>query len=163
MKCPLCGFEFDETARSCQTHCPMGEGCQMVCCPNCGYQGIDTSRSAVVNWMRRAWQRLRGEVQQTDHSPGVKMKSEAMPLSHFPKGQWARVAYLAPTHTSRLQRLSALGIAPGSRVRLRQRHPAHVVQVGHLELALDAEIAGEIFVTPESNGSAERRDEREHD
>jgi len=155
MKCPLCGFEFDETVRSCQTHCPMGEGCQMVCCPNCGYQGIDTSRSAVISWMRRAWQRLRGEDRKTDYAAKTEAGPDAVPLSRFPKGQWARVAYLAPTHASRLQRLSALGIAPGSRVRLRQRHPAHVVQVGHLELALDAEIAGEIFVMPERNGVEE--------
>lgn len=147
MICPLCGFEFDERSPGCQTHCPMGEGCQMVCCPHCGYQGIDANRSIIVGWAQRLWRRARGETPAS--TPVVaETDGDAVPLSQFPKGRWAEVAFLSPAHASRLQRLSALGIAPGSHVRLQQQHPAYVVQVGSLELALDAEIAGEIFVTP---------------
>ncbi len=150
MKCPLCGYEFDETELGCVAECPLSADCQMICCPHCGFQGIDPNRSMVVGWFQRLQQRLRGEkVPQAQHPTGEKLA--AVPLSQFPKGRWARVAHLAATRDSRLQRLSALGIAPGSRVRLQQHHPAYVVQVGNLELALDAEIAGEIFVTAEGS------------
>ncbi len=148
MKCPLCGYEFDESELGCEAECPLSTDCQMVCCPHCGFQGIDPSSSAVVGWFQRLRKRLRGEESpEAQNPPGE--KRAAVPLSQFPTGHWARVTHLASTRGSRLQRLSALGIAPGSRVRLQQHHPAYVVQVGNLELALDAEIAGEIFVTAE--------------
>jgi len=37
MKCPFCGFEFDEPREMC-AGCPMRKGCRAICCPNCGYE-----------------------------------------------------------------------------------------------------------------------------
>nr|MBI2905280.1 hypothetical protein [Chloroflexota bacterium] len=53
MICPLCGFEYDETALDCHAACPMAEGCAIVCCPNCGYQSVDESKSALAKLLRR--------------------------------------------------------------------------------------------------------------
>ncbi len=53
MICPLCGFEYDETALDCHAACPMAQGCAIVCCPNCGYQSVDESKSALAKLLRR--------------------------------------------------------------------------------------------------------------
>ena len=53
MICPVCGFEYDETALDCHAACPMAQGCAIVCCPNCGYQSVDESKSALAKLLRR--------------------------------------------------------------------------------------------------------------
>lgn len=38
MKCPLCGFEFDEEGKGACAGCPMALGsCNLIKCLNCGY------------------------------------------------------------------------------------------------------------------------------
>ena len=72
MNCPLCGYEFDETALTCQAKCPMAavQGCSLVCCPNCGYQMVDERKSALAQFLRRAWKVIKLE------APTVKDKRE---------------------------------------------------------------------------------------
>ncbi len=52
------------------------------------------------------------------------------------------------TASKRFDRLAALGINPGVALNLHQRKPAFVVRLGETELALDPEIADEIYVRP---------------
>jgi DtxR family Mn-dependent transcriptional regulator len=47
-----------------------------------------------------------------------------------------------------MDRLAALGVIPGSTLRLHQRSPSYVIEVGETTIALDPEIAGEIYVKP---------------
>ena len=63
-------------------------------------------------------------------------------------GKSARVAFLTPSFHKRFDRLVAFGINPGAVVHLHQRKPAYVVRLGETELALDPEIADEIYVRP---------------
>jgi DtxR family Mn-dependent transcriptional regulator len=56
------------------------------------------------------------------------------------------VVYIAPREPARLIRLSNLGVVPGATVRLQQRSPAAVLRVGETTLAVDADVAGEIYV-----------------
>jgi DtxR family Mn-dependent transcriptional regulator len=44
-----------------------------------------------------------------------------------------------------LDRLSALGVVPGSRITLVQRTPAFILRVGETELTVDESIAREIL------------------
>lgn len=39
MTCPMCGaqFEADQAQRACKA-CPLGGGCEMICCPSCDYR-----------------------------------------------------------------------------------------------------------------------------
>jgi DtxR family Mn-dependent transcriptional regulator len=67
-------------------------------------------------------------------------------LAHFDVGQPARIMFISPRRHERLDRLSSLGIVPGQTVRLHQRHPCFIIQVGETELALDTEIVREIYV-----------------
>jgi DtxR family Mn-dependent transcriptional regulator len=59
-----------------------------------------------------------------------------------------RVVFIASPSHSRLDRLCALGVAPGASLQLLQRLPTFVVRVGHTEIALEPEIAADIFVAP---------------
>jgi len=55
MRCPVCGGILRERLEGCTT-CPMGSGCDMLCCENCGYQTV-APRSATVEFFRRLWGR----------------------------------------------------------------------------------------------------------
>jgi Fe2+ transport system protein FeoA len=56
-----------------------------------------------------------------------------------------RVVFITPKSRSRLERLSALGLIPGSVVRLAQKHPSFLLEVGETTLALDEEIVREVY------------------
>jgi DtxR family Mn-dependent transcriptional regulator len=68
------------------------------------------------------------------------------PLPDLNLGEQGRVVFIAPKSKGRLERLSSLGLTPGSVVRLAQRRPSYVVEIGETTLALDEEIAREIYV-----------------
>jgi DtxR family transcriptional regulator, Mn-dependent transcriptional regulator len=61
-------------------------------------------------------------------------------------GETARVAYFSTREHSRLLKLSALGISPGTSVKLIQKWPAYVVQCEETEIALETEVAQNIYV-----------------
>ena len=58
----------------------------------------------------------------------------------------ARIVFIAPRFHDRMDRLAAFGVIPGSEIRLHQRSPSYVIDVGETTIALDPEIAGEIYV-----------------
>lgn len=66
-------------------------------------------------------------------------------LSRVPVGAEGVVVMISPKYHSRLDRLQALGITPGVRLRLHQKKPAVIVQVDETTVALDPSIAEEIF------------------
>ena len=45
-----------------------------------------------------------------------------------------------------MDRLAAFGVVPGSEIRLRQKAPSYVLELGETTIALDPEIASEIYV-----------------
>ncbi|HUK66140.1 MAG TPA: metal-dependent transcriptional regulator [Anaeromyxobacteraceae bacterium] len=61
-------------------------------------------------------------------------------------GSLARIVFIAPRFHDRMDRLAALGVIPGSEIRLHQRSPSFVIEVGETTIALDPEIAREIYV-----------------
>jgi DtxR family Mn-dependent transcriptional regulator len=69
-------------------------------------------------------------------------------LATFDLGATGRIAFIAPKFHDRMDRLAALGVIPGSTLRLHQRSPSYVIEVGETTIALDPEIAGEIYVKP---------------
>ena len=69
-----------------------------------------------------------------------------IPLERLPIGREATVAVIHTTRHAYLQRLSALGCAPGRIIRLRQTRPTIVIRLGETELALDDQAGREIFV-----------------
>jgi DtxR family Mn-dependent transcriptional regulator len=69
-------------------------------------------------------------------------------LRTFPLGARGRIVFIAPKFHDRMDRLAALGVTPGSILRLHQRAPSFVIEVGETTIALDPEIANEVFVKP---------------
>lgn len=74
------------------------------------------------------------------------MKPLVTPLNELSPGSYAKIVFIAPKDHSRMDRLSTLGIVPGTVIHLHQKNPAIVIRSGETELALDIEIAGEIYV-----------------
>ena len=70
------------------------------------------------------------------------------PLEQLAVGRSARVVYIVPKDPARLVKLSNLGLVPGATVRLQQKRPATVLVMGETTLALDHDIASEIYVKP---------------
>jgi len=67
-------------------------------------------------------------------------------LSSFEVGARGRIVFIVPSDIARLNRLGSIGIAAGSSFKLVQRTPSCVVQVEETTVALDPDIAKEIFV-----------------
>lgn len=138
MKCPLCGCKFDRNDERCHAKCPLAANCQVICCPECGYQTVDESRGFVGRMSRWMGRRRR-------HRHGA---PSAIPVTWAEPGEDVEVVEIRPGRARRLERLSALGIVPTAVIRLRQRHPAPVLEVGLTTVAVDADIAGQIYVRP---------------
>lgn len=67
-------------------------------------------------------------------------------LSDASLGAPVRIVFITPKSVKRLEKLSSMGVVPGSIVRLMQRNPSHVLQIGQTTIAVDRDITDEIYV-----------------
>ncbi len=74
------------------------------------------------------------------------MRPLVAPLSDLVPGEQAKIVFITPGSHSRLDRLSAMGVVPGSVVKLHQKRPSYVIQLGETMIAVDKDITREIFV-----------------
>ncbi len=74
------------------------------------------------------------------------MKPLVGPLTDLMPGEQAKIVFITPGSHSRLDRLSAMGVVPGSTVKLHQKKPSYVIQLGETMIAVDKDITKEIFV-----------------
>jgi DtxR family Mn-dependent transcriptional regulator len=63
-------------------------------------------------------------------------------------GSSGKLTIIVPASRRRLEHLISLGVAPGCTVKLVQKQPAYVISVGETTLAIDRDIAREIYVHP---------------
>jgi DtxR family Mn-dependent transcriptional regulator len=79
-----------------------------------------------------------------------RIRTEIQPLvtrlSEAGLGDSVRIVFIAPKSRKRLEKLSSLGIVPGSRLRLLQRNPSYILQLGETTVAVDRDITDEIYV-----------------
>lgn len=79
-----------------------------------------------------------------------KYKIEVEPLvvrlADFEVGLKGRIVFIVSSETMRLNKLSSMGITAGSIIKLLQKKPSFVIQVDEASIAVDPEIAKEIFV-----------------
>jgi len=68
------------------------------------------------------------------------------PLTSIKVGEACEVVLIRPRNHARLHRLTTYGVVPGVLLKLHQTRPAFVVQVGETDLALDTDVAADIFV-----------------
>ena len=69
-------------------------------------------------------------------------------LIDLPIGGSGAVVFIAPKSVSRLNKLAAFGVVPGSVIRLVERKPSVVLACGQTSLAVEDEIGREIYVRP---------------
>ncbi len=62
-------------------------------------------------------------------------------------GDRGRITYIKPKHHARLHRLTSFGLTPGTVVEVHQRFPAVCIRYEGTELALDQDVAEDIYVT----------------
>jgi len=65
-------------------------------------------------------------------------------------GRPARIVFMAQEFHRRVDRLGAYGVVPGSVVRVRQKRPSYVLELEGTSLALDPDVAQEIYVRRET-------------
>ena len=133
-ECPLCNTDFEGT--ECHSSCPMSKGCAMVRCPHCGYEFVESGR---ITDMLKRWIR-RGPAKNAAEGGGAPLR-----VTDVPEGTVAPVASIGSS-SMRLNRLAAFGIVPGTEVKVLARKPAVVLECGSASLALDDDVAREIFV-----------------
>lgn len=72
----------------------------------------------------------------------------AVPLLHLKPGASGRVLTILTNNPRRRSTLTSYGLTPGSIVTLIQKKPTVIVKVEETEIALDREVAGDIWVKP---------------
>jgi Fe2+ transport system protein FeoA len=127
--CPLCGLVYEPGGEDCRAHgCPLAAaGCRTLHCPRCGYTIPDERASVLARWLRRLL-------------PEPREGERASTLAELGPGARAVVAAVGGDSALRA-RLTAQGLAPGVVVRLVQRTPAFVVDVGETTLAFERRVA----------------------
>jgi DtxR family Mn-dependent transcriptional regulator len=74
------------------------------------------------------------------------VESLVVPLTKLKPGESGRVAYISTTHHPRLHKLISFGVAPGARIRCHQKYPSIIIQRENTELALEEDVAKDIYV-----------------
>jgi DtxR family Mn-dependent transcriptional regulator len=98
-----------------------------------------------------------GYVESADHGSGIRLtdygraalrriSQQLSSANQLRVGEQARIAYLSTRNYPRFQKLSSLGLSPGVPVRVQQKFPSFVIQCEETQIALEEEIARDIFV-----------------
>lgn len=74
------------------------------------------------------------------------LESIVVPVSKLVPGEAGRIVYVLTRAHPQLHKLMSLGVIPGTRIALHQVFPSFVIQVEETQLALEKELADEIFV-----------------
>ena len=70
------------------------------------------------------------------------------PLNVLKVGESGKIVFITPRTKRVLNRLASYGVAPGSELTLKQRYPSYIIRVDQTEIAIESDIAKEIFVRP---------------
>ncbi|MBF0433431.1 MAG: metal-dependent transcriptional regulator [Fibrobacteria bacterium] len=82
------------------------------------------------------------------------VNSLTMPLTELPIKKEYKIAYINSESDLRIRKLFNFHIIPGSLVTVTQRYPAYIVHSGNTQIAIEEDIASDIFVW--RNGEGER-------
>jgi DtxR family Mn-dependent transcriptional regulator len=83
----------------------------------------------------------------TQRKSGV--KPVVVPLMDLDPGASGRIVFMTQGVQKRLDRLASYGVLPGTVLEMKQKRPSVVVVVGGTTLALEGDVAGEIYVRRE--------------
>jgi Fe2+ transport system protein FeoA len=162
MRCAMCGYEFEQAELNCHAGCPLGGHCAVICCPRCGYSTVDPLRTSLASRLLHLFGQRGGDLilreGKFSSEPANTRSGVMVRLLDLRPGEsghisdieaWsAEPAESAETkaRSATLASLSQYGLLPGTPVRLTQKRPVPIVEVGQTELALDYSVAAEICV-----------------
>lgn len=135
LTCPLCGFEFARADALCRHGCPLGATCHLARCPACEYEFPE--RQPDRPWLARLFGRKGDQPVAAE---------DALTVREMSSGERAEVIGLGGESPSRRHHLAVFGLVPGAEIRLVQRYPSYVIEIGETTLALDADVAADIVV-----------------
>lgn len=70
------------------------------------------------------------------------------PLNVLKVGESGRIVFITPRTKRILNRLASYGVVPGSELTLKQRYPSYVIHIDQTDVAIETDIAKEIFIRP---------------
>ena len=76
----------------------------------------------------------------------TKTSTVIVDLTQLGPGERGRITYIKPRHHERLHRLSSFGLTPGTVIEVHQRSPAFCIRFEGTELAINRDVAEDIFV-----------------
>lgn len=79
-----------------------------------------------------------------------------VPLTELKSQEEGTIAYIQTDDNKKMQKLLAMGVLPGNSLRLLQTFPSYIFRVGYSEFAIDADMAREIFISPEPKDTSAR-------
>ena len=128
---------------------------------------LATLISVVLDWLiiRRVWQavnkgsegvpppdasRRRGDEAQTEKSKTEKSTGKSSwfcsPLSSLESGQSGKIAYIHTRDNAKMQKMMAIGVVPGMKIKMLQNFPSFLFKLGNSQFAVDEPMAKDIFV-----------------
>jgi len=148
--CAFCGQELTQEGieKACRG-CGAFGGCHLIKCPACGYEQPQEPR-----WLQKlvAWVRRRPPephmVPREGETTGGTEPLQRLPLTALRAGSTARIVHIVQDSEGHWRKLTALGVVPGAVVRLVQKFPSYVLQIGYSPLALDHQLTAQIEVEP---------------
>jgi Fe2+ transport system protein FeoA len=114
--------------------------CQTEHCPRCGYTAPDEKASSLARLVRRLF-----PARPPSGAAAPVPPAPPQTLAQLRPGDRAVVSGLVGD-PSRLTRLTSLGLAPGAPLRVVQRLPSLVIEIGETTLAIERRVAEGIAV-----------------
>lgn len=74
------------------------------------------------------------------------LREHEVALNELNPGEQGRVAYIITTQHLHLQKLYSLGMSPETEITLQQISPSYIIKVGETEIAVDKEVASQIYI-----------------
>ena len=139
--CELCKREFSEMeGQAGCSSCAIAKGCRGVRCPYCYYEMVPKPP-----WLRRLDSFLSIKLRAKSSSSQAIGKG-ILVLTSLAIGQDAWVNHLDMESNRKLEELIAIGVLPGRGIRIIQKFPSFVFQVGYSQFSIDQDLASCIYV-----------------
>jgi DtxR family Mn-dependent transcriptional regulator len=110
------------------------------------YKGVDESICTILGHPKVCPHGARIPPGRCCKSAGRQAERVVYPLSDLDTNQGGKIAYIHSSEPEKLQKLMGMGVMPGMTITLITRFPSFVFQLGQTQIAVDKEIAGDIFV-----------------
>ncbi len=88
------------------------------------------------------------------------LSSAIVSLDRVPVGEPVKISYINTLFNARMHKLAHFGIIPGSEIKVHQKNPAFVLQCGNTQVAMEEDVAKEVYVIAPSADSQGQRPQR---